>query len=213
MGRRLDHSGDPLAWPGSIAENSGMKVPDSGMPEEAYWESLFDIPLVLERLGIDRSVGGIAELGCGYGTFTLPVAQRVAGDVFTFDIEPPMIARTTTRATEAELKNIRPELRDVLREGFGLRNESCDAVLLFNILHCPDPELLLRESARVLRPDGRVLVIHWRSDVPTPRGPALEVRPRPESVRALAHAAGLMPDDPLPLPPWHFGVILRRAQG
>jgi hypothetical protein len=30
-----------------------MKIRDSGMPEEAYWESLFDVPLVLARLGID----------------------------------------------------------------------------------------------------------------------------------------------------------------
>ena len=189
-----------------------MKVPESGMPEEAYWETLFDVPLILERLGIDQSIQNIAELGCGYGTFTLPVAQRVAGEVFTFDIEPAMIARTAARTAEAGLKNVRSELRDVLREGWGLRNESCDAVLLFNILHCSEPDVLLRESARVLRPSGRVLVIHWRSDVPTPRGPALDVRPRPETVRALARSVGLKADDSLLLPPWHFGVILRRAQ-
>ena len=26
-----------------------MKVPESGMPEEAYWESLLDVPLILEQ--------------------------------------------------------------------------------------------------------------------------------------------------------------------
>ena len=30
-------------------------------------------------------------------------------------------------------------LRDVLRDGFGVPPESCDAVLLFNILHGEEP--------------------------------------------------------------------------
>ena len=29
-----------------------MKIRDSGMPDEAYWESLFDVPLILARLDI-----------------------------------------------------------------------------------------------------------------------------------------------------------------
>lgn len=188
-----------------------VKVRDSGMPEETYWESLFDVPLILDRLAIREDVGFVVELGCGYGTFTVPVARRIRENVFTFDIESQMIARTAARAADAGLTNVRATLRDVLGEGFGLSDESCDAVLLFNILHCPQPETLLRESARVLRPGGRVLVIHWRSDVPTPRGPALEVRPRPEFVRTAARAVGLRADDPVELPPWHFGMILHHA--
>ncbi len=43
-----------------------MKVRESGMPEEAYWESLFDIETILDRLGIDGSLGDVIELGCGY---------------------------------------------------------------------------------------------------------------------------------------------------
>jgi hypothetical protein len=28
-----------------------------GLPEEAYWETLFDVELILSRLGIDGAVG------------------------------------------------------------------------------------------------------------------------------------------------------------
>jgi len=31
-----------------------MKLRESGMPDEAYWETLFDVPLILDRLGIDN---------------------------------------------------------------------------------------------------------------------------------------------------------------
>jgi len=187
-----------------------MKVPDSGMPEEAYWESLFDVPLVLDRLGVDGTVRDVAEFGCGYGTFTLPVAGRIAGTVFTYDIDPLMVERTRRRAKDPRLPNVQAALRDVIADGFGLPADGCDASLLFNILHFPDPQVLLAEAARIIRPGGRVLVIHWRSDIPTPRGPDIAVRPRYEQVCALADPLGLSAGPALDLPPWHFGVVLTK---
>lgn len=187
-----------------------MKVPDSGMPEESYWESLFDVPLILDRLKIDRAVEHVAELGCGYGTFTLPVARRIHGVLFTFDIERAMIDRTLVRAEAEGVSNINAALRDVLATGFGLETKCCDAVLLFNILHFPEPQALVTEAARIVRPGGRVLVIHWRADIVTPRGPEVAVRPRPVQVQGWAAAAGLKTGPTLHLPPWHFGVVLTK---
>jgi hypothetical protein len=54
-----------------------VKLHESGMPEEAYWETLLDVPLTLDRLGIDARLGDVMEFGCGYGTFTVPMARRV----------------------------------------------------------------------------------------------------------------------------------------
>ncbi len=70
-----------------------MKVRDSGMPDEPYWESLFDVPLILKRLELGR-FHDVAELGCGYGTFAVPVAEAISGTLYTFDMEPEMITRT-----------------------------------------------------------------------------------------------------------------------
>jgi SAM-dependent methyltransferase len=67
-----------------------VKLRESGMPEEQYWESLFSVELILDRLGIDAALRDVAELGCGYGTFTLPVARRISGVIETCDIEPEM---------------------------------------------------------------------------------------------------------------------------
>ena len=180
------------------------------MPEEVYWESLHDIPLILDQLKIDRAVEHVAELGCGYGTFTLPVARRIHGVVFTFDIERAMIARTLARATDEGVGNINATLRDVLTAGFGLEPECCDAVLLFNILHFPQPEDLVRKAAEVLRPGGRVLAIHRRTDITTPRGPPLHLRPTPADAKRWADAAKLTVTAITELPPWHFGVALTK---
>lgn len=191
-----------------------MKLRESGMPEESYWETLVDVNPILDRLGVDNTLRNVVELGCGYGTFTLPVARRISGVLETVDIEPAMIERTRHRAHEAGLSNIVCERRDVVADGFGGVPGSRDACLLFNILHCEEPVWLLTEAARAVRSDGWVLVIHWRHDPATPRGPALEIRPRPEQILDWAAQTDLLePAGPvLNLPPWHYGLRLRRKE-
>ena len=78
-----------------------MKLRESGMPEENYWETLLEVDLILDRLGFDATLRDVVELGCGYGTFTLPVARRISGIIETLDIEPAMIERTRQRAEAA----------------------------------------------------------------------------------------------------------------
>lgn len=189
-----------------------MKMRDSGMPEEAYWESLLDVPLILDRLGVNETLRDVAELGCGYGTFSLPVAGRIAGTLTTEDIEPEMVRRTSERAEAEGVSNIRCELRDVMNQGFGVAAASQNAALLFNILHCEQPVALLAEAARVVRTGGSVLVIHWRHDPATPRGPSLHIRPRPEQIIGWAEQTGSLKaaGSVIDLPPWHYGVRLER---
>jgi SAM-dependent methyltransferase len=189
-----------------------MKLRESGMPDEAYWETLFDIKLILDRLGVDHRLRNVVELGCGYGTFTLPVACRISGVISTFDLDQSMVARTTDRAWEQRVGNVVCEQRDVFQDGFGINPGTQDACLLFNILHCENPRRLLEEAVRALHPDGLVLVIHWRHDPATPRGPSMEIRPRPDQIIRWAADVGLAsePDGVLDLPPWHYGIRFRQ---
>ena len=190
-----------------------MKLRESGMPEEAYWETLFDVPLILDRLGINSQLRNSIELGCGYGTFTVPVARRISGILTTIDIDPAMVERSRQRAAQAGVANIRCFVRDVFAGGFGVEPASKDACLLFNILHCEQPVKLVDEAARVVRPAGYVYVIHWRYDPATPRGPSMEIRPRPEQILNWARETGLVaiPEGIVNLPPWHYGIRLQRV--
>lgn len=187
-----------------------MKLRESGMPEEAHWETLFDVPLILDQLGIDARLKSAVELGCGYGTFTIPVARRIAGTLTTFDIDEAMIERTRQRAAAAGVGNILYVMRDVFADGFGVKSASQDACLLFNILHAERPAVLLREAWRVLRPGGRLGIIHWNYDPTTPRGPSMSIRPRPEECRTWAEAVGfrLLVPGIVSLPPYHYGMAL-----
>jgi len=82
---------------------------------------------------------------------------------------------------------------------------------LLNILHVEEPLTLLREAYCNLSDGGLLGIIHWNHDENTPRGPPLSMRPRPEQCRSWAEAAGFrMADGILDLPPYHYGLVLRR---
>jgi SAM-dependent methyltransferase len=170
-----------------------MKGRESGMPDENYWQSFFDADCVIEQLGCASAVGEtVVEFGSGYGTFTLPLARRSAGSVAAFDIEPELVAQVAARADAEGLMNVRVEQRDFVAAGSGLPDHCAAHAMLFNILHIENPVALLREAWRVLQPGGVVSVIHWNYDPATPRGPSMEIRPRPADCRGWAEEAGLV---------------------
>ena len=189
-----------------------MKVRESGMPDEEMWQGFFDPPAVLGKVGLTSECRNAVEFGCGYGTFTIPAAQIVHGLIYAFDVEPEMVTTTSSKAAGAGLKNVLVQQRDFIAEGSGLPDASCDYAMLFNILHAEEPLVLLKEAWRVLSIGGKLGIIHWNYDPSTPRGPSMEIRPRPEQCRAWAEQAGfgLLPPGLVNLPPYHYSLVFRR---
>lgn len=185
-----------------------MKIRDSGMPDEATWETFFDPLAILQALAFTGREREIADFGCGYGTFALAAARRTRGKVHAIDIDPAMLAVVAARAQAAGLDNIRTIERDFVAVGTALPAGSVDYAMLFNILHAENPHELLAEAHRILRIEGRAAVVHWVHDPCTPRGPDLSIRPTPEDCKRWLVAAGfalLVPE--ISLPPHHFGVV------
>lgn len=191
-----------------------MKARESGMPEEAYWESFFDADAAMKILfNISRLAGHLVEFGCGYGTFTMPAALHTYGVVTALDIDPVMVDRVQQKIEAQGLSNVHPEVRDFVADGSGLADGTQDHALIFNLLHLEQPVALLQEAHRVLHDRGMLFVIHWRSDIPTPRGPSLAIRPRLEQCQTWLEEAGFQNIEPVnlqPCCPYHFGLIARR---
>lgn len=189
-----------------------MRIRESGMPEESYWQSFFDPDCMLGRLGCDSQCGDVVEFGCGYGTFTLPAAKIIQGRIHALDIEPEMVHEVNRKARAEGLTNIVAEVRDFVADGTGLCDSGARYAMLFNILHIEEPVELLREACRILVPGGLVGIIHWRTDIQTPRGPSLAIRPSTEQCRAWGEQAGLefVRHEPLHCCSWHWGMVLQR---
>jgi ubiquinone/menaquinone biosynthesis C-methylase UbiE len=136
----------------------------------------------------------------------------VFGTVFAFDIEPEMVEATQAKARDAGATNVQVALRDVMAEGTGLPADSIDYFMLFNLLHAENPMVFLHEAFRVLREGGRLGIIHWNYDSATPRGPSLEIRPRPAQCQAWAESAGFHPLIPtlIDLPSHHYGLVYEK---
>jgi SAM-dependent methyltransferase len=191
-----------------------MKARESGMPDEATWQGFFDPPAVLRKLHLSGSCHDAVDFGCGYGTFTIPASRMLSGTMHAVDIEPEMIAAVKAKAAAAGLQNVRTYLRDFIAYGTGLPERSVDYAMLLNILHAECPEVLLGEAFRVLRPGGRLAIMHWNYDPATPRGPSMDIRPRPDQCRRWAEEAGfrLLPPGLIDLPPYHYGLVLGRPE-
>lgn len=184
-----------------------MRIEDSGMPEESYWNTLFDIERIVAWLGIPKDAK-VAEIGAGYGTFTVPIANT-SRKVVAFDIDPAMVEITKRNVADSGQSNVECMVRDVVAEGTGLESESVDVVVLFNVLHFDERRVLLQESCRILKAGGVVAIIHFRKDIPTPRGPAVELRP--DLGKILCAAEGLplkIRGNDKVLEPYHWGIQL-----
>jgi len=189
-----------------------MKGRESGMPDKQMWEGFFSPSEILSIMGVSGDIKDVIEFGCGYGTFTIPASKIVKGTVYAIDIEKEMIVLTEQEAKRNNLCNVTTILRDFVAQGTGLKDECVDYVMLFNILHIERPEILLKESYRILRPKGKLGIIHWNYDLATPRGPSMDIRPKPEDCTKWAESAGFGGSVQYDLKPYHYGIVLTKTE-
>jgi ubiquinone/menaquinone biosynthesis C-methylase UbiE len=181
------------------------------MPTENLWASFFDVDLILSELQINSDINDLVEIGCGYGTFTIPSAKKINGNLYAFDIETNMIEIVKQQLKNRLINNVILEQKDILTQTTGLEDNSIDYVMLFNILHHESPNDFLNEAYRILKPNGKVGILHWRSDIETPRGPDISIRPKPDQILQWIDKQNFsLYKSPTVILPYHFGLILSK---
>lgn len=116
---------------------------------------------LVERLA-PRPGDTILELAAGTGAVGRSVAPMVEpeGQVRCTDIAPRMVDAARRRAAEEGVANVRCSTMDA--QNIPLPGDSVDAVVCsFGFMLMPRPELAFRESRRVLRADGRLVLSVW----------------------------------------------------
>ncbi len=106
----------------------------------------------------------VADFGCGSGHFSLCAASRLdGGRVFSIDIQKEMLERLVAEATHYGHKNIHPIWGDLSsRKGVPLSDATIDKAIVSNVLfQVDDREMLAGEVKRLLKKNGKVLVIDW----------------------------------------------------
>jgi ubiquinone/menaquinone biosynthesis C-methylase UbiE len=108
---------------------------------------------VLKEVGI-RPGSHVLDYGCGSGSYVAPAAELVgeSGKVLALDIHPLAVQSVQSLASKKRLANVETICSD---RNTGLPDGSMDAVLLYDTLHAlNDPNAVLQELHRVLKPDG-----------------------------------------------------------
>ncbi len=183
------------------------------MPDEEIWNDFFNVDLILSELQINSKINDIAEIGFGYGTFTLPAAKLIKGKLFAFDIDQDMLEIVEKKINDSGISNVIPEKRDIISQTTGLGNNSVDYVMLFNILHHDNPDDFFHEACRILKLNGKIGIIHWRSDIITPRGPDLSIRPEPQQIlNWIDKEKFSVTKGPIIFEPYHFGMIIKKIK-
>lgn len=189
-----------------------MKYRDSGMPEETMWKDFFSPEEILLKMEIDSSIQTILDIGCGYGTFLIP-ESKIVKKVIGIDIDEQMILACRDKIEEKEIKNIDLFCGDVslpiIFQEIQNSVSAFDYITLFNILHCEEPIKLLQSVFNLLKSKGKMGAIHWKYEK-TPRGPAMEIRPKQEQVIEWAESVGFKTKKVLELPPYHYGIIFTK---
>ncbi len=171
--------------------------------ERAEWQSVERFLEILRP----ESEKHYADIGCGPGYFTLPVAERVRpqGRVYAIDIEPEMLAECERRAREQGLYDV-VILVESSEHEIPLPDGGVDVAWLANVYHeLEAPVEFLEEIKRVLRPEGQLLVIDWKA-VETPVGPPLEHRVSLEKILAALKRAGFARERVHDIYPFHHVI-------
>ena len=108
---------------------------------------------VLEEVGIEPGFH-VLDYGCGPGSYIAPLAELVgkSGKIYALDIHPLAIKKVQNIASRKQLINVETIHSDCKT---GLPDNSVDAVLLYDTFHgLSDPNGVLKELHRVLKPDG-----------------------------------------------------------
>ena len=120
---------------------------------------------LVHRLGIKKGMK-VLDLGCGDGTTAVPAA-KLGADVLGVDIARNLVEAGNRRAKEMGLANCRFQEGDAsnLHE---LGDQSFDLVVsIFGAMFAPKPHDVAKETVRVTRPGGRIVMGNWIPGDPT----------------------------------------------
>jgi ubiquinone/menaquinone biosynthesis C-methylase UbiE len=166
----------------------------------------------IEQCGIQAGMD-IADLGSGSGHYSIAVAKALisTGKVYSIDVQKDLLVKLKNNAVRQGIHNIETIWGDIDRvNGTKLRDMSIDLVLLCNILfQLENKENIVKEIKRILKPNGRVLVVDWTGSFGG-LGPTTEAVVKKETIRDMFLKFGFHLDREISAGEHHYGMIMKK---
>lgn len=171
---------------------------------------MIDVNLLFSKAQVEEKMK-VADLGCGSsGHFVFPGAKLVGkkGIMYAVDILRTALETINKRAKAENLANIKTIWSNL--EIFGatkIEAGSLDVGLLINTLYQSRKRAeILRESIRLLKKNGKLVIVEWKN-IAAPFGPPTEEKVKKELVDNAAKRLGLKAEEEFEAGPYHYGLI------
>ena len=192
-------------------KNTSLPDQEKKLPQGAKF---IDPESVVKSLDIKAGMH-IADLGCGTGYFSLPLAKIVGseGKVYAIDILKSKLESVKSQAKILGLNNIIVQHANLeVSEGSKMGKESVEWVILVNMLFQNNPDgrkKIMLEAKRILKKGGFILVIEW-DKTGASIGPDVDLRIPKEEMIIMAHEHGLGVVKEVKIGDFHYGLILTK---
>ncbi|WKZ26884.1 MAG: methyltransferase domain-containing protein [Candidatus Paceibacterota bacterium] len=172
-----------------------------------------DTSASLKDVGVREGMR-VADFGCGTGFYTIQLGQRVGsrGEVVAIDVQNPPLESVRTRAQAAGLENIRTVRADLeVPKSTGIPDGALDMVTIANVLfQSQKKENILQEAHRVLKLDGRLVVIEWAKGAGG-MGPVDDMRTSVDDMRTIVQKEGFVFERNADAGAFHYILIFKKT--
>lgn len=158
-----------------------------------------------------RPYQSVADVGCGSGSFTIPLAKFLFdGKVYALDVQQEKLDALKERLAGARLGNVQVLLAS--EKKLPLDKTILDGALLAFTLHdVGNKQALLKEVMSHLNVGGWTAILEWyKKD--TGDGPSVESRLTPDEVREIAEKAGFTFVIQKHLSEKHYLILLKKSK-
>ena len=144
---------------------------------------------ILKKFSLQAS-DTIADVGCGIGYFTIPLAQVVNSPVYAFDIAQEMLDEVAVKRKEYGLDNIK--LINTKQEADYLPADKVDFMLMSNLIHeVENKRKFLADYLQIVKSGGRLAIIDFKKKSAAQGPPVKERISKAELYKLLEEKLGL----------------------
>ena len=164
----------------------------------------------VEQLGLVEGMQ-IADLGAGTGAYSIPMAEKVGttGRVYAVEVQKELLQNIKTNADNVGVRNIELLWGDIERlGGTKIADQSVDYVVIANVIfQLDDVNGCISEVKRILRKNGRLLLVDWKDSFDG-IGPTADRIVKPDEARRIFEEAGFTFDRAIDTGSQHYGFVV-----
>lgn len=163
----------------------------------------------IAQLGLREGMR-VADFGAGNGAYSLACGRAVGhtGHVYAIEVQKNLLKKFEGEIKEWGVSNVECIWGDIEKKGgTKIADQSMDAVIISNVLFQAEDKLgLIDEARRVLKKDGKILLIDWSASFNN-MGPTPDHVVTPEVATELFTKRNFKFLEKITTSPHHYGII------